>query len=84
MKLGKKYEFLLLVLYPKSMIGFQKTSICPDGSLWLLKTSNWRNTFDDDGPGKWRRAWLRYRNTIATIYPNIKCSNVLFLSKWSE
>ena len=27
---------MLLVLYPKSMIGFQKTSIWPQGSLWPI------------------------------------------------
>ena len=32
MKLGKEYEYLLLVLYPKTMISFQKTSIWPVGA----------------------------------------------------
>ena len=34
MKFGKKDEYMLLVLYPKVMIGFQKKSILPYGSLW--------------------------------------------------
>ena len=36
MKLGEKHEYLLLVLLPKRITGYQKTSICLYGSLWTL------------------------------------------------
>ena len=47
MKFGKKDEYMLLVLYPKSMTSFQKTSIWPYGSLCCIKQ---RAGYNNKGP----------------------------------